>query len=46
MNLHVGIASRPLSSLKGPPKLHIGYFIMTLHVGIAFKVAISLYVLP
>ncbi len=46
MNLHVGIAFRPWSSFKGPPKLHIGYFKGTLHVGIAFKVALSLQVLP
>ncbi len=46
MNLHASIASRPSSSFKGPPKLHIEYFIATLHVGIAFKVVISLQVLP
>jgi hypothetical protein len=46
MNLHVGIASRPWSSFKGAPKLHIGYFKATLHVSITFKVALSLYVLP
>jgi len=45
MNLHAGIAFRPWSSFKGPPKLHIGYFKATLHVGIAFKVAFSLQVL-
>jgi hypothetical protein len=28
-----------------PPKLHIGYFEMTLHVDIAFKVGLSLKVL-
>jgi len=43
--LHVGIVSRPWSSFKGTPKLHIGYFKMTLHVDIAFKVALSLQVL-
>jgi hypothetical protein len=42
MNLHVGIASKPWSSIKGPPKLNIGYFKMTLHVGIVFKVGPSL----
>ncbi len=41
MNLHAGIASRPSYSFKGPPKLHIGYFVATLHVGIAFKVKVS-----
>jgi len=41
MNLHTGITSRPWSSFKGPPKLHIGYFQMTLHVGIVFKVALN-----
>ncbi len=46
MNLHASTTSRPLSLFKGPPKLHIGYFIATLHVGITFKVAISLQVLP
>jgi hypothetical protein len=46
MNLHVGIASRPWSSLKGAHKLHIMYFKTTLHVGIAFKVVLSLQVLP
>ncbi len=40
MNLHVGIASRPWSSFKGAPKLHIGYFKVTLHVGIAFRVKV------
>jgi hypothetical protein len=30
---------------KAPPKLHIGYFEMTLHVGIAFKVWLSIKVL-
>jgi hypothetical protein len=45
MNLHVGIVFRLWSSFKGPPKLHIEYFKMTLHVGIAFKVALSLQVL-
>jgi hypothetical protein len=45
MNLHAGSTSRPLSSFKGPPKLHIGYFKATLHVGIAFKVALLLQVL-
>jgi len=46
MNLHAGITSRPWSSFKGAPKLHIGYFKATLHVGIAFKVALSLQILP
>jgi hypothetical protein len=46
MNLHVGIASKPLSSFKGAPEVHIGYFKTALHVGIAFKVALSLQVLP
>jgi len=45
MNLHAGITFRPWSSFKDPPKLHIGYFKMTLHVGIAFKVVFSLQVL-
>jgi hypothetical protein len=45
MNLHAGIASKPWSSFKGPPKLHIGYFKATLHASIAFKVALSLQVL-
>jgi len=45
MNLHAGIAFTPWSSFKGKPKLHIGYFKATLHVGIAFKVALSLQVL-
>ncbi len=45
MNLHAGIAFRPWSSFKGSPKLHIGYFKVTLHVHIAFKVALSLQVL-
>jgi hypothetical protein len=40
--LHVGIASRPWCSFKGAPKLHIEYFKATLHVGITFKVALSL----
>jgi hypothetical protein len=39
MILHVDIASRPWSSFKGAPKLQIGYFKMTLHVGNTFKVA-------
>jgi hypothetical protein len=42
MNLHVGIASRPWSSFKVPPKLHIGYFKATLHVGITFKVKVHI----
>ncbi len=46
MNLHVGIASRPWSSFKSAPKLHIGYFKTTLNVGVTFKVALSLQVLP
>ncbi len=46
MNLHASIASRPWSSFKGAPKLHIGYFKTTLHVGITFKVAFSLHVNP
>ncbi len=46
MNLHVSIASRPRSSFKGAPKLHIGYFKTTLHVGFAFKVVLSLHVNP
>jgi len=37
MKLHV-ITYRPWFSFKGSPKLHIGYFEMTLHVGIVFKV--------
>ncbi len=41
MNLHASIASRPWSSFKGTPKLHIRYFEATLHVGITFKVALS-----
>jgi hypothetical protein len=45
MNLHAGIASRPWSSFKGAPKLHIEYFEATPHVGIAFKVTLSLHVL-
>jgi hypothetical protein len=45
MDLHASIASRPWSSFKGAPKLHIGYFKTTLHVGIAFKLALSLQVL-
>jgi len=28
--------------IERPPKLHIGYFEMTLHVGIAFKVGFAL----
>jgi hypothetical protein len=31
---------------KAPPKLHIGYLEMTLHVSIAFKVGLSFKVLP
>jgi hypothetical protein len=46
MNLHACIASRPWSSFKGAPKPHIEYFKATLNVGIAFKVAFSLQVLP
>jgi len=46
MNLHAGITSRPWSSFKGTPKLHIGYFKTTLHVSIAFKVTLSLQVVP
>jgi hypothetical protein len=42
MNLHASIAFKPWSSFKGPPKLHIGYFKATLHVGIVVKVALSL----
>jgi hypothetical protein len=45
MNLHASIAFRPWSSFKGPPKLHIGYFKATLHVGITVKVTLSLQVL-
>jgi hypothetical protein len=45
MNLHACITCRPWSSFKGPPKLHFGYFKTTLHMGIAFKVALSLQVL-
>jgi len=44
MNLHLGVAFRPWSSFKGSPKLHIGYLKATLHVGITFKVALSLQV--
>ncbi len=46
MNLHANIASMLWSSFKGAPKLHIGYFETTLHLGIAFEVALSLPVLP
>jgi len=46
MNLHASIASRPWFSFKSTPKLHIAYFKVTLDVGIAFKVALSLQVLP
>jgi hypothetical protein len=42
MNSHAGIAYKLWFSLKGHPKLHTGYFEMTLHVGIAFKVALHL----
>ncbi len=45
MNLHAGIASRLWSSFKGTPELHIGYFKAILHVGITFKVALSVQVL-
>ncbi len=45
MNLDINIASRPWFSFKGAPKLHIGYFKTTLHVGITFKVGPSLNVL-
>jgi len=38
--LHASIAFRPWSSFKDPPTLHIGYFKATLHVDIAFKVAL------
>jgi len=41
MILPVGITSRPWSSFKGAPKLHIGYFKASLHVSITFKVAFS-----
>jgi hypothetical protein len=40
--LHLGLSFHS----KAPPKLHIGYFQTTLHVGIAFKVGFSLKVLP
>jgi hypothetical protein len=46
MNLHADIASKPWSSFKGPPKLHIEYFKVTLHMCISFNVAFSLQVLP
>ncbi len=46
MNLHASITSKPWSSFKCAPKLHIGYFKVTLHVGITFKVALSQQVLP
>jgi hypothetical protein len=39
--LHLGFGLHS----KEPPKLHIGYFETTLHVGIAFKVGLSLKVL-
>jgi hypothetical protein len=45
MHLDVGIASRSWSSFNDAPKLHIGYFETTLHVGFAFKVGPSLNVL-
>jgi len=38
MHLHVSIAYRLWFFIERPPKLDIGYFKMTLHVGIAFKV--------
>jgi hypothetical protein len=37
MNLHA-YCIQALVSIERPPKLHIGYFEMTLHMGIAFKV--------
>jgi hypothetical protein len=39
--LHLGLGLHS----KAPTKLHIGYFEMTLHVGITFKVKFSLKVL-
>jgi len=36
MNLHVGIAYK-LGFHSKVPKLHIGYFKMTLHMGIVLK---------
>jgi hypothetical protein len=41
MNLHANITFGPWSSFKGTPKLCIGYFKVTLHVRIAFKVGFS-----
>ncbi len=38
MTLHVGIAFRAKSSLKGIQTISIGYFEKTMHVGIPFKV--------
>jgi hypothetical protein len=40
--LHLGLGLHS----KAPPELHIGYFETTLHLGIAFKVGLSLKVLP
>jgi hypothetical protein len=37
MNSHAGITYK-LWFIEKPPKLHIGYFEMTLHVDITFKV--------
>jgi hypothetical protein len=39
--LHLGLGLHS----KAPPKLHIGYFKATLHVGITFKVGLSFKVL-
>jgi hypothetical protein len=40
--LHLGLGFHS----KAAPKLHIGYFEVTLHVGIAFKVGLSFKDLP
>jgi len=40
-NLHVVITYKILVFIERPPKLHIGFFEMTLHVGIAFRVDYS-----
>jgi hypothetical protein len=40
INLHASLTFRPWSSSEGT-QLHIGYFKVTLHVGIAFMVGSS-----
>ncbi len=42
IKLHANITFKRWSTLKNTPKLHIGYLKTTLHVGIAFKVGLSL----